>query len=48
MAEYQDYLETNADYARDLASTIANFVDFGRTKEKLQRLSGKLEVPANQ
>jgi hypothetical protein len=48
LAEYQDYLETNADYARDLASTIANFVDYGKTKEKLERLANKLEVPPSQ
>jgi len=46
LAEYKDYLETNADYARELAATIANFVDYGRTKDKLERLAGKLEVPA--
>jgi hypothetical protein len=48
LAEYQDYLETNADYARELAATIANFVDYGKTREKLERLSNKLEVPAGQ
>ena len=48
LAEYQDYLETNADYARELASTIANFVDYGKTKEKLERLATKLEVPPSQ
>jgi len=45
-AEYKDYLEANADYAGDLASTIANFVDYGRTKQRLERLTDKLELPA--
>jgi hypothetical protein len=45
LAEYKDYLETNADYARELAATIANFVDYGKTREKMQRLALKLEVP---
>lgn len=42
--EYKDYLEANADYAGDLASMISDFVDYGRTKDRLQRLSDKLEV----
>ena len=42
--EYKDYLEANADYAGDL---IADFVDYGRTKERLQNLTDKLEVPAH-
>jgi len=43
--EYRDYLEANADYASDLAAMIANFVDYGRTKQRLERLSTKLEIP---
>ncbi len=45
-AEYKDYLEANADYAGDLAAMIGDFVDYGKTKQRLQRLSDKLEVPA--
>ena len=45
MAEYKDYLEANADYAADLAAMIADFVDYGKTKQRLQRLTVKLEVP---
>jgi hypothetical protein len=45
-AEYNDYLEANADYATDLAAMIGDFVKFGRTKERLERLTEKLEVPA--
>jgi len=45
-AEYQDYLEANADYASDLAAMIGNFVDFGKTKDRMQRLGNKLEIPA--
>ncbi len=44
-AEYKDYLEANADYATDLAAMIADFVDYGKTKDRMQRLAGKLEIP---
>jgi hypothetical protein len=42
--QYRDYLETNADYASDLAAMIADFVDYGRTKQKLESLGDKLEI----
>ena len=45
--EYKDYLSANADYAGDLASMIADFVDYGRTKDRLQNLADKLEVPTD-
>ncbi len=44
-AEYKDYLEANADYATDLAAMIADFVDYGNTKDRIQRLADKLEIP---
>lgn len=44
-AEYKDYLEANADYATDLAKMIDDFVAYGRTKDRLQRLTETLEVP---
>ena len=43
-AEYKDYLEANADYSSDLAKMIADFVDYGRTKDRLERLNTKLEI----
>jgi hypothetical protein len=43
-AEYADYLEANADYASDLAAMIGDFVDFGKSKDRLQRLGDKLEI----
>jgi hypothetical protein len=43
--EYKDYLEANADYATDLAAMIADFVDYGKTKQRFERLGGRLEVP---
>jgi hypothetical protein len=43
-AEYKDYLEANADYAGDLAAMIGQFVDYGRTRDRLERLSNKLEL----
>lgn len=44
--EYKDYLEANADYAGDLAAMIGDFTDYGRTKQRLERLTDKLELPA--
>jgi hypothetical protein len=44
-AEYKDYLQANADYATDLAAMIADFVDFGRSKDRMQHLAEKLEIP---
>jgi len=45
LAEYKDFLEANADYSSDLAAMIGNFVDYGKTKAKVQNLGAKLEVP---
>jgi hypothetical protein len=42
---YQNYLEAIADSASNLATTIANFVDYGKTRQRLERLAGKLELP---
>jgi hypothetical protein len=44
-AEYQDYLEANADYSADLAAMVADYVDYGKTKDRMQRLAEKLEIP---
>ena len=44
--EYHEYLNANADFAADMATMIADFVDYGRTKERLENLTYKLEVPA--
>ena len=46
-AEYKDYLEANADYAGDLAAMISNFVTYGRTKERMEKLTDKLELPVS-
>lgn len=43
--EYADYLEANADYSGDLATMIAQFIDYGRAKQRMDRVAGKLEVP---
>jgi hypothetical protein len=43
--EYKDYLNANADFASDMATMIADFVDYGRTKDRLENLTYKLEVP---
>jgi len=44
--EYKDYLEANADYAGDLAAMIGDFVVSGRTKQRFQALTNRLEFPA--
>lgn len=43
--QYKDYLEANADYASDLAAMIAQFVDYGKTKQRLINLTDDLELP---
>lgn len=43
--EYKDYLEANADYSSDLAAMISDFVNYGKTKQRMERLSTKLEIP---
>ncbi len=43
---YQNYLEAIADSASNLASTIAQFVDYGKTRQRLDRLVKVLELPA--
>jgi hypothetical protein len=43
-AEYKDFLEANADYSADLAAMVAEFVDYGNTKARLERLGAKLEI----
>lgn len=42
--EYRDFLEANADYAKDLAGMIADFVDYGKTRDRLERLGAKREI----
>lgn len=46
MSEYRDYLEVNADVAEKLSGLVADFVNYGHTKNRLERLSSKLELPA--
>lgn len=41
---YRDYLEANADIAANLSTLISDFVEYGRTKEKLEELAQKLEI----
>ena len=44
--QYTDYLEANADVASRLANMVSNYVDYGRTKHRLESLAAKLELPA--
>jgi len=43
--EYKDYVEANADRADQLATLISVFVDYGKTKDRLERLGTKLGMP---
>lgn len=43
--EYQEYLEAISDCAVNLASTISDFIDYGKTRERMDRLAAKLELP---
>lgn len=45
MSEYKDYIETNSDVSSQLAGLIGDFVDYGNTKNRLERLTTKLELP---
>lgn len=42
--EYKDYIEANADNADRLSRLVADFVDYGNTKNRLERLASKLEI----
>jgi uncharacterized protein YfaS (alpha-2-macroglobulin family) len=41
---YPEYLKQNTETAHELGSTIASFIDYGKSKEKLDKLEQKLEV----
>jgi len=44
-AEYKDYIEANADEATQLSELIADFVNYGNSKSRMERLGTKLELP---
>jgi hypothetical protein len=43
--DYQEYLEANADSADQLAQLISDFVNYGRTKDRQERPTNRLEIP---
>ncbi len=43
--EYNDYVKVNTDLAAELAALVGDFVDYGKTKEDLARLT-KVAVPS--
>lgn len=47
VAEYKHHIEANSDVAGQLSAMITDFVDYGNTKERLRRLSAKLEIAEN-
>jgi hypothetical protein len=42
---YKEYVATHYELATDLASMIADFVEYGKTKAKFEALTRKLELP---
>lgn len=44
--QYKEYLEANADVSSELAGMVGNYVDYGKTKNRLEMLAAKLELPA--
>jgi NTP pyrophosphatase (non-canonical NTP hydrolase) len=45
--DYKDYLQENADTAHELADMISSFVQYDRTRTKLEKLQDKIEAPTN-
>jgi hypothetical protein len=43
--DYKDYAEANADRTEKLSTLISTFVDYGKAKDRLDRLSNKLDLP---
>jgi len=44
--EYKDYIKVNTDLAAELVALVGNFVDYGRTREQLEHLTNKLDLPS--
>jgi hypothetical protein len=44
--DYKKYIEANSDMSRELASLIAQFVDYGSSKGNYEKLQQRLELPA--
>lgn len=44
-AHYKEYVETNHQLATDLASLISDYVDYGKTKDRMEALGKDLETP---
>ncbi len=45
-SEYKDYVEANSDTTREVAGMIADFVDYGNSKSRYDKLRKVLELPA--
>ncbi len=43
--EYKDYIEANADESAQLSQLIADFVNYGNSKNRMDHLGAKIEVP---
>ena len=45
---YKEYLNENAETARELSNTISNFVKYGETRAKMEKLEQKIEVASSE
>ena len=43
--EYQQYLKSNAEAARQLSGMVKDFVEYGKTKNKMEEIAKNPEVP---
>ena len=42
--EHKDYLKANAQLASNMTEVVSDFVDYGQTKDRFEKLSRKLEI----
>jgi hypothetical protein len=47
MPEYTERLTSIADHASDMKATVDNFVDYGKTQQKIQDLQNELELASS-
>ena len=45
---YKEYLNENAETARELSNTISNFVKYGETRAKMEKLEQEIEVASSE
>jgi len=43
-SEHKEYLKTNAELATNMAALVSDFVEYGETKDKFEKLTQRLEI----